>query len=93
MASQDAKTDSSKRDELTKASKEGLFGSGKLPQNEITFSKLDVKTSISPYEEQWGEDKNGYEIAIKNNEVLEESQDVLALVEKGAETIKALSYI
>lgn len=89
MASQDAKTDSSKRDELTKASKEGLFGSGKLPQNEITFSKLDVKTSISPYEEQWGEDKNGYEITIKNNEVLQESQDVLASVEKGAETIKA----
>lgn len=89
MASQDAKTDSSKRDELTKASKEGLFGSDKLPANELTFSKLDIKTSISPYQEQWGADKNGYEITIKNNEVLEESQEVLSSVEKGAETIKA----
>ncbi|MCB7127772.1 chitinase, partial [Lachnoclostridium sp. 210928-DFI.6.3] len=78
MAAQDAKTDSSKRDELTKASKEGLFGNEKLPENELTFSELDVKTSINPYQEQWGVDKNGYEITIKNNEVLEESQDVLA---------------
>ena len=89
MAAQDAKTDSSKRDELTKASKEGLFGNEKLPENELTFSELDVKTSINPYQEQWGVDKNGYEITIKNNEVLEESQDVLSSVEKGAETIKA----
>lgn len=89
MASQDAKTDSSKRDELTKASKEGLFGSERLPENKLTFSKLDIETSINPYQEQWGEDKNGYEISIKNNEVLEESQDVLSSLEKGAETIKA----
>lgn len=90
MASQDASTtNSSKRDELTKTTKEGLFGDSKLPQHEIVYSELDVAVDINEYEQEWGVDKKGYEITIKNNEKLEESNGVLKSVEKGAETIKS----
>ncbi|WP_315080857.1 glycoside hydrolase family 18 protein, partial [uncultured Clostridium sp.] len=88
MAAQDAPTtDANKRDELTKATKEGLFGSGKLKEDEVKYSPLDVTASLQKYEEAWGDNK-GYEITIKNNEVLQEAGEVLSSVEKGAETIK-----
>ncbi|MGL4773910.1 MAG: glycosyl hydrolase family 18 protein [Clostridium sp.] len=90
MASQDAPTtDGNKRDELTKATKEGLFGKDALTDHEITYSELDITTSISTYTNDWGADRNGYEITIKNNEKAEESNNVLKEVERGAETIKA----
>ncbi|MGL4373812.1 MAG: immunoglobulin-like domain-containing protein, partial [Turicibacter sp.] len=89
MASNDAKTTSNKRDELTKATKEGLYGSTALPEFKIVHSDLDVSVSITPYEEAWGASPKGYEITLKNNEVLEESNQVLKAVEKGSETIKA----
>lgn len=90
MASQDAPTtSSSKRDELTKATKEGLYGNAKLDEHEIVYSELDVAVNINPYEVEWGADKSGYEITVKNNEILEESGEVLKGVERGSETIKA----
>ncbi|WP_082238886.1 glycosyl hydrolase family 18 protein [Niameybacter massiliensis] len=86
MASNDASTTSSKRDELTKATKKGLFGEGKLTEYEIVYAGLDIEVAIRPYNESWG-NTGGYEISIKNNERLEESGEVLSSVEKIAETI------
>ncbi len=89
MQSQDAPTTSTKRDELTNAMKDGLFGAAALPEHEIVYSDLDIEVSIKPYKENWGTDPNGYEITIKNNERLEESDAVLKELEIGFETIKA----
>lgn len=86
MASQDAaSTDPTKRDELTTASKEGMFGNGSLPVHEITYKDLDVTVNVKPYQES---NVNGYEITIINNEKQEETDTVLRLLEIGAETIK-----
>ncbi len=87
MASQDAKTSSGKRDELTKVSKEGLFGSAKLPENKIVYSELDIECTVKAVKEEWGSG-GGYEITIKNKEALQESNEVLKEVERGGETIK-----
>lgn len=87
MASQDAKSSSGKRDELTKATKEGLFGAVDLPENEIIYSKLDVDCTIKAVKEEWGSG-GAYEVTIKNNEKLQESDAVLKEVERGGETIK-----
>ncbi|MGL6105739.1 glycosyl hydrolase family 18 protein [Romboutsia sp.] len=89
MASQDAPTTSTKRDELTKATKEGLYGKSALPKHEVVYSELDVDALVTPYEVQWGADRKGYEIKITNNERAEEYNEVLKEVERGAETIKA----
>ncbi len=89
MSSQDAPTNGSKRDELTKATKNGLFGNSKLPEHEIVHSDLDVEATVTPYEQEWGADRKGYEITIKNNEKVEESNSVLKAVERSSETIKA----
>ncbi|WP_074432723.1 glycosyl hydrolase family 18 protein [Clostridium ihumii] len=90
MSSQDASTNNtSKRDELQSATKNVLFGDEKLPEYEINYSDLDVTATVSTYEQQWGADRKGYEITIKNNERSEETDSVLREVEKGAETIKA----
>ncbi|MGL4735848.1 MAG: glycosyl hydrolase family 18 protein, partial [Cellulosilyticaceae bacterium] len=86
MASNDAPTTSSKRDELTKATKKALFGNGKLTEHEIVYADLAIEVAIRPYNEAWG-NTGGYEISIKNNERLEESGEVLSSVEKMAETI------
>ncbi|MGL5616541.1 MAG: glycosyl hydrolase family 18 protein [Sarcina sp.] len=87
MASQDAISSTGKRDELTKTSKEGLFGTGALPVNDIVYSDLDVDCTIKPVKEAWGTG-GGYEITITNKEKLGESDAVLKEVERGAETIK-----
>ncbi|WP_283591405.1 glycosyl hydrolase family 18 protein [Clostridium butanoliproducens] len=87
MASQDAPTNSSKRDELTKTLKKGLFGDDKLPTYEIKYADLDIMATIKPYKESWGS-SGGYEITIKNNEVANESGQTLKAVERLAETIK-----
>ncbi|MGL6184468.1 MAG: glycosyl hydrolase family 18 protein [Clostridium chrysemydis] len=90
MASQDAPTNnSSRRDELTTATKKGLFGENELQKHDIGYSNLDISATVNTYEQEWGVDKKGYEITIKNNEKAEESNGVLKEVERGAETIKA----
>ncbi|MGL6059048.1 MAG: glycosyl hydrolase family 18 protein, partial [Culicoidibacterales bacterium] len=89
MASQDASTDgTARRDELTTAMKEGLFGQAELPTHEIIYEALDVAVSISTFTQDWGTG-GGYEITITNNEKAEESNSVLKEVERGSETIKA----
>lgn len=87
MASQDAPTNSSKRDELTKATRKGLYGNDKLPEHEIVYSDLDIECSIKPVKEAWGTG-GGYEIIITNKEKKEESGEVLSLLERSHETIK-----
>ncbi|BFH14017.1 chitinase [Paenibacillus dendritiformis] len=88
MASNDAPTtDPAKRDKLTKATKEGLFGSQPLKTHEIQYAKLDVTVDVKPYTEPWGNNK-GYEITLFNNESLTESNQVLRAVERGAKTVK-----
>lgn len=47
MASQDAKTTSTKHDELTKVTKEALFGSGSLDNYTITYNKLNVTSKLT----------------------------------------------
>ncbi|HAX72194.1 MAG TPA: chitinase, partial [Firmicutes bacterium] len=89
MQSQDASTTSSKRDELTTVTKEALFGSDALPQYEIVHSDLDVTVTIEAYEEAWGSNPKGYIITVKNNEKVEETDEVLKAVERAGETIKS----
>lgn len=89
MQSQDAPTTSTKRDELTKATKEGLFGNSDLPTHNIVYSELEVDATINTYEVEWGVERKGYEITIKNNENPQETNTVLKEVERGAETIKS----
>ena len=86
MASQDATTTSTKRDELTKATKEGLFGQAQLPKYEIKYADLDIACTVTTYTES--PTNSGYEITITNNEKAEESDAVLKEVERGSETIK-----
>ncbi|MGL5714612.1 MAG: glycosyl hydrolase family 18 protein [Paraclostridium sp.] len=88
MSSQDKETTGTKRDELTKAMKQGLFGDAKLQDHEIVYEELDVTATVNTYTQEWG-NGGGYEITIKNNEKAEESNEVLKEVERGAETIKA----
>ncbi|MGL4656794.1 MAG: glycosyl hydrolase family 18 protein [Sarcina sp.] len=88
MASQDASTGGSKRDELTKATAQGLYGGAELPDHEIVYADLDIEASIKPVGSQWGGAGGGYEITIKNNEKLQESDQVLKELERSAETVK-----
>lgn len=90
MQSQDKETNSSKRDELTNAIKQGLFGDEKLSEQEIISSPLAIDVDISTYSEYGA---NGYNITIKNNEQLNETSSVLSAVELAQETIKFLNYI
>lgn len=89
MASQDKKTDSTKRDELTKAIKQGLYGSVPLKQYEIVAPKLDVDVKVEMFSENWGAMSRGYAITLKNNETKNESGEVLQLTELASETIKS----
>lgn len=87
MASQDAPTDGTKRDELTKTIKDALFGTGELPVYEISPVDLDLTVTMETYEEEWSNNR-GYTITIKNNAVANESNEVLKLVETAGETVK-----
>lgn len=89
MASQDKKTDSTKRDELTKAIKQGLYGSTPLKQYELSAPQLDVTANVSMFSENWGAMAHGYEITLKNNETKDETGEVLQLTELAYETIKS----
>lgn len=84
MQSQDKPTDSTKRDELTKTIKTGLYGSTNLPANQVVYADLALTTTITPYNENGA----GYEITIKNNEKATESTDVLKAVEASFKTVK-----
>ncbi|MBW6409872.1 glycoside hydrolase family 18 protein [Clostridium weizhouense] len=87
MASQDAPTSTSKRDELTNCTKNELYGDSELPKYNVVYNNLDVTVDITPYAEGWGTG-GGYKITITNNEKLEESDEVLKGVEKSGKTIK-----
>lgn len=88
MAAQDKPTNSSKRDELTKATKEGLYGQAPLPQNNIVYHKLNISTTVQNYKDSSGNDIE-YEITFTNNEKLTEIEnEVLKAVELGSKTIK-----
>ncbi|MGM0308993.1 chitinase [Enterococcus sp. AZ045] len=85
MQSQDKETTSTKRDELTNAIKEGLFGNTPLPQHEIVSTPLDISVDITPYTEN---NVSGYEITLTNNETLTETSTVLSAVESAQKTVK-----
>ena len=89
MQSQDKPTTSTKRDELTKAIKNGLFGTEKLPEHKIVSSDLNVEVGISTYSEN---SSKGYELVIKNKETLNENSDVLSAIESSHKTIKLPRY-
>ncbi len=82
--SQDKATTSTKRDELTKAIKTGLFGSTTLPSSQTVYSDLDLAVTVTPY----NENGVGYEITVKNNETVDETNAVLKSVEFAQETVK-----
>lgn len=87
MASQDATTNSTKRDELTTATKEALFGKEDLPKYEIKYTENDITCKVTPVNQSWG---NGgvLKMSITNNEKVNESGEVLSTVETAAKTIK-----
>ncbi len=89
MSSQDAQSDpnSPVRDELTKATKNALYGESALPSYEIVYDDLDITLKVETFKESWS-DKGGYTLTLVNNEKLEESGDVLKSVERTSETIK-----
>ncbi len=90
MASKDAQTTSTKRDELTLATKEGLYGSAELPDQEIVYAELDIRCDVDVYTD--GSGKQGYAFTIENKESKDESDSVLASVEKAHETVKLPKY-
>lgn len=87
MASQDKQTSSSSRDELTKATKQALYGDAELQKHTLVYDNLDIEVEIVPFKESWSEN-GGFDITIKNKEKLEEKGTVLKSVELGAETVK-----
>ncbi|MFI3176478.1 MAG: glycosyl hydrolase family 18 protein [Eubacteriales bacterium] len=86
MASNDATTTSTQRDELTSAIYEGLYGTADLPDNEIIVTPLDLDVSVTELTESWGSTV-GYTITITNNETATETNAVLQAVEAQKETI------
>uniref|UniRef100_UPI000A7EA04B carbohydrate-binding protein n=1 Tax=Clostridium sp. NkU-1 TaxID=1095009 RepID=UPI000A7EA04B len=85
MASQDAEKSTGKRDKLTSAIKEGLFGHAKLPEYTLSEPELNLTATISTYND-YG--TKGYEITIANNETSDENNAVLAATELSYETVK-----
>ena len=87
MASQDATTTSTKRDELTKATKEALFGSTPLDTYEVTTLPAEASIKLSTGTAAWGTG-GVLTVSFTNNSKLSESGDVLSSVESSAKTIK-----
>ncbi|MEG2813106.1 MAG: DUF5011 domain-containing protein, partial [Oscillospiraceae bacterium] len=85
MASNDKKTTSNVRDELTKAQAKGLYCDKALPAQEIVEAPLDLKVTIKTYKGQYG--SQGYTITLKNNEKLVETDKAVRLVETKHKTI------
>ncbi|MGL4109101.1 glycosyl hydrolase family 18 protein [Clostridium sp. LP20] len=89
MASQDKPTSSSKRDELTNATKNALFGTGKLPTYEIASPANYAKVDVSVSKPAWG---SGGELTVvlKNTATLKGTGGIgVSLTEEAAKTIKA----
>ncbi|WP_066889457.1 glycosyl hydrolase family 18 protein [Clostridium nigeriense] len=87
MASQDAKTTSTKRDELTKVTKEALFGSSSLDNYTVVYNKLNVTSKVTTSKPAWGTGST-ITLSFTNNEKLSESGEVLSTVEAAAKTLK-----
>lgn len=87
MASQDAKTTSTKHDELTKATKEALFGTGDLQDYEVKFTPANITSKLSYSKPAWG---NGsvINVSFTNNEKLSATGEVLKSVEEAYKTLK-----
>lgn len=87
MASQDAKTTSTKHDELTKVIKEALFGSGSLDNYTLTYNNLNITSKLTTSKPAWGSG-SVINLSFTNNEKLSESGEVLSSVETAAKTLK-----
>ena len=87
MASQDAKTTSAKHDELTKVTKEALFGSGSLDNYTLTYNNLNITSKLTTSKPAWGSG-SAINLSFTNNEKLSESGEVLSSVETAAKTLK-----
>lgn len=87
MASQDAATETGKRDELTKTIKQALFGTNQLTDYKISSSAADVTVTLDTFKEEWSNNQ-GFTITMKNNAIADESGEVLKLCETAGETIK-----
>jgi chitinase len=75
-----------RRDELTKAIKEALFGSADLQAYHVSAPELDVDVAVTTYSDSIG---NGYEFAITNNEAITEAGEVLSMTETAFEAVKS----
>ncbi|MBL1227840.1 MucBP domain-containing protein [Enterococcus sp. BWB1-3] len=86
MQSQDApsSTESEKRDTLTTAIYNGLFTGIALPSRELQYLPLAVESSVIPLTDG----NEGYKVTLTNNEVLKETDVVLAATEKNNKTLK-----
>ena len=87
MASQDAKTTSTKHDELTKVTKEALFGTGDLQDYEVKFTPANITSKLSTSKPAWGSG-SVINLSFTNNEKLSATGDVLKSVEEAAKTLK-----
>ncbi|NVY96371.1 chitinase [Lactobacillus sp. DCY120] len=84
MQSQDKETTSTKRDALTKAIKNGLFGTSALPARKLAAPQAKITATVVPYKENGA----GYEITIHNQAQVQETDEVLKMVETAAATVK-----
>lgn len=84
MQSQDAVTTGTTRDQLTSAIFDGLYGQTALPMNEIKTQELAVSAALDVRTVE----HEGYILKIRNNEVLSETDLILAATEKNHKTIK-----
>lgn len=87
MASQDAKTETGKRDELTNAIYRGLYGEDKLPEYHVDFERLDLSVTTSFGPAQFGTGSS-LKITVTNNSKTSASGEVLSRVEKVQKSLK-----
>ncbi|MGL4774487.1 MAG: glycosyl hydrolase family 18 protein [Clostridium sp.] len=88
MASMDKKTTSTKRDELTKATKNALYGTDALPKYEVKTEKYPVSASVQMSKPTLNQKCGAFKLTVKNDATLVEKSDVLKAVESSAKTIK-----
>ncbi|MEG0295804.1 MAG: glycosyl hydrolase family 18 protein [Clostridium sp.] len=88
MASMDKATTSTKRDELTKATKEGLYGSTDLIDHNVKYDKLDVTAKLEVGKaDAFCKGKGKLDLTITNNEKVTSKGEVLTAVETNAKTV------
>lgn len=91
MASQDKETNSTKRDELTNATAEGLYGTNKLPTYEIVDNKADAAVKLTANKPQWG---SGGSVTVNLNntgKLTTTGGPDLLKTEESAKTLKNIS--